>query len=92
MNKRRILLTDFDRWSVESIYPTGEEEEPRRLDKEELSAYVASYLKSGRGLLIKRLISVLTRLFTATLQPSQVPSQTVTLTLHEKIKTNDTEH
>ena len=65
-----VILAHFEDWTIEIIGKDGDI--PARFKHN--AKYVYYYLMFGKGLFIKRLTSVLIRLFTRTLKPSQVLS------------------
>lgn len=68
MNKRSIIITNFEDWTIAIIGKDGQI--PARWYH--YVRYTYYYLRYGRGLFTKRCISVLTRLFTRTLKPSEI--------------------
>lgn len=71
MKRRGVLLADFDNWKGELITKDGS----LPLNRRETLHYTYVYLRWGNGLLIKRLTSVMKRLVTGSLKPSQVSSE-----------------
>lgn len=69
MKHNSIIFAHFDdgEWMADAITKEG----VRPLNNWETARFVWFYLKCGNGSLIKRLASVLKRLFTASLKPPQ---------------------
>ena len=63
-----ISIADFDNWTIEII---GKDGNAPATTKHYVN-YILLYLRCGNGLFIKRVASVLMRLFTRSLKPSQV--------------------
>jgi hypothetical protein len=65
---KEIVLADFDTWTIGII---GKDGDAPATTKHYVN-YILLYLRCGNGLFIKRFASVLMRLFTRSLKPSQV--------------------
>ena len=63
-----ISIADFDKWTIEIIGKDGNIPATTK----HYANFILFYLRCGKGLFIKRVISVLMRLFTRSLKPSQV--------------------
>lgn len=66
--KREIIVANFKDWTISIITQEDADVTPKAIH---IIKYVYSYLISGNGLFIKRLISVFIRLSTASLKPMQ---------------------
>lgn len=70
MMEKYAIIAYFEDWTIVVVGKDGDI--PARF--KHYVRYVYTYLMFGRGLFINRLTSVLTRLFTRTLKPSQLLS------------------
>lgn len=65
---KEVLLFDADAWTLSFINASGIS---RRVTWKDTFKCVSIYLRKGKGSVMRRIISVLIRLFTCSLKPRQ---------------------